>query len=637
MFAPKIAKAQTKASDSPTRKLAPQPSLVARPLGGGAVEQARVLQGTIGNQAMLRLLAQRTSNLTKNRPEGDHEQEADPANLTSRGATPGVSWDLTQIPVFPPDRLDQPQPLFALTRRSLPSTIQPKLAVGPVDDPLEHEADRIADHVIRMPAPVADPAWSPVPRQVSRKYAACEEKEKLQNPPAGVHEALRSPGQPLDAAMRAYFEPRFGQDFSSVRVHSGPAAAQSARDLNAKAYTVGHDIVFNSRHFMPGTREGGRLLAHELTHVIQQSVSDGTSFRRGDPPATVPRSGGQVQRAPLPAPTRAIRSREEIDREAAPLAEKVADRLDHWKNQAYWSVQDFVNEELERRIDALRGKGLTIEAFLQSLLGNLIWAAACFLGDAPMLVFVISSGGIAVAASAQPPSASKPADVGAVSGLAVEVQRSLDRIEKEMRGTDDRNLLKQAEDLILFNPDLSGIELLEVFMTRNFDRSILQTELGGKLTGFDDEKLKDTQKRAIETRFQHFIDVVPLVGSKTEPGVGGGYTLSLVHILGVGGGDYRLGPHLEPPAPDKPENEKWGIGYVIKPRHISDGKFEPGEVAIAKWVEEDTVDAVRNRMDKLKMSPITIEAFATEVSMGPETFKAHEERLRKELDELGPD
>src|SRR5215213_1984411 len=95
MFAPKVAKAQTKAAESPTSKLAPQRSTrVARPFGGGAVEQAHV-----GNQATLRLLSQRARSLTGNEPHGHNAQEADPAGLTARGATPGVSWDFSQIPV----------------------------------------------------------------------------------------------------------------------------------------------------------------------------------------------------------------------------------------------------------------------------------------------------------------------------------------------------------------------------------------------------------------------------------------------------------------------------------------------------------------------------------------------------------
>jgi hypothetical protein len=86
-----------------------------------------------------------------------------------------------------------------------------------------------------------------------------------------VHEVLRSSGKPLDSATRAFMEPRFGHDFSRVRVHSGGVAEQSARDVDANAYTVGNDIVFSAGRFAPATHEGQRLIAHELTHVVQKA------------------------------------------------------------------------------------------------------------------------------------------------------------------------------------------------------------------------------------------------------------------------------------------------------------------------------------------------------------------------------
>jgi hypothetical protein len=85
-----------------------------------------------------------------------------------------------------------------------------------------------------------------------------------------VHDVLRSPGQPLDPATRTFFEPRFGHDFSHVRVHTGGRAAQSARMVNALAYTVGRDVVFGEGQYAPNTGAGQRLIAHELTHTIQQ-------------------------------------------------------------------------------------------------------------------------------------------------------------------------------------------------------------------------------------------------------------------------------------------------------------------------------------------------------------------------------
>ena len=88
--------------------------------------------------------------------------------------------------------------------------------------------------------------------------------------PPIVKEVLLSPGQSLDADTRAFFEPRFGRDFSRIRVHTDSRAADSARSVNALAYTVGRDIVFGAGRYAPHESEGKRLLAHELTHTVQQ-------------------------------------------------------------------------------------------------------------------------------------------------------------------------------------------------------------------------------------------------------------------------------------------------------------------------------------------------------------------------------
>jgi len=88
--------------------------------------------------------------------------------------------------------------------------------------------------------------------------------------PPVVHEVLRSPGQPLDARTRAFMEPRFGYDFSKVRLHTDARAAESAQIVNARAYTVGQDVVFSGAENHPDSKDGMRLLAHELVHTIQQ-------------------------------------------------------------------------------------------------------------------------------------------------------------------------------------------------------------------------------------------------------------------------------------------------------------------------------------------------------------------------------
>src|SRR5262249_46979958 len=162
-----------------------------------------------------------------------------------------------------------------------------KLRVNEPGDACEQEADRVAEQMMRMAA--LDVAPASAPPQLSRKCATCEageEQEKLQRKeagapeaivheaPASVHEVLRSPGEPLDSATRAYFEPRLGYDFSRVRVHTDAAANESANDVRANAYAVGHHIVFGVGRFDFNAMEGRRLLAHELTHVVQQSAED---------------------------------------------------------------------------------------------------------------------------------------------------------------------------------------------------------------------------------------------------------------------------------------------------------------------------------------------------------------------------
>jgi hypothetical protein len=94
-----------------------------------------------------------------------------------------------------------------------------------------------------------------------------------------VREVLQSPGQPLDVSSRAYFEPRFRHDFSKVRVHADTKAVESASEVNAVAYTVGQHIVLGTREDSLSSIQGKKLLAHELTHVIQQSVLPVSSQR----------------------------------------------------------------------------------------------------------------------------------------------------------------------------------------------------------------------------------------------------------------------------------------------------------------------------------------------------------------------
>jgi hypothetical protein len=161
------------------------------------------------------------------------------------------------------------------------------LEISTSGDIYEQEADRVSKEVIRMPEPNLQHKCAcggtctdcqkkragQRPEWLQMKHVGESDLGRTEAPPI-VHEVLRSNGQPLDASTRAFMEPRFGHDFSRVRVHSDGAAEQSAQDVRAHAYTVGNDIVFGRGHFGSDTTKGRRLLAHELTHVIQQSAGD---------------------------------------------------------------------------------------------------------------------------------------------------------------------------------------------------------------------------------------------------------------------------------------------------------------------------------------------------------------------------
>lgn len=160
----------------------------------------------------------------------------------------------------------------------LPSPfLQRKLAIGASNDPLEQEADRIADQVMATPT---HQAVSGAPPRIQR--VSGQSNGQMDAAPPSVDQVLSSPGRPLESALRQDMEQRFGHDFSRVRVHSGGVAEQSAQEVKAHAYTVGHNIVFGAGRFAPVTHDGRRLIAHELTHVVQQSGADGMNLSQSN-------------------------------------------------------------------------------------------------------------------------------------------------------------------------------------------------------------------------------------------------------------------------------------------------------------------------------------------------------------------
>jgi len=186
-----------------------------------------------------------------------------------------------------------------------PVNFQTKLVVNAPGDAYEQEADRVADQVMRIP-PLQRACTSsgkhPKPpnqaEQLQTNSIPESAPESTMAPPI-VHEVLRLPGQPLAAATRAFFEPRFGHDFSQVHVHTDTRAAEAARAINALAYTSGQEIVFGAGQYTPCSESTQRLLAHELTHVVQQGAA----------PA-VAHEAALVRQVPLPGSTGRIVQRE---------------------------------------------------------------------------------------------------------------------------------------------------------------------------------------------------------------------------------------------------------------------------------------------------------------------------------------
>src|SRR2546426_3354502 len=191
--------------------------------------------------------------------------------------------------------------------------VEPKLKINAPGDLFEREADRIADAVIGMQEPTASGAFHRVGgfglQRASRRI------EPPQAIPAIVGDVLRSAGQPLDARTRDFFESRLGHDFSQVRIHTDGKAAESAQAVRALAYTVGRDIVFGSGQYATASKDGQKLLAHELVHTIQQADGrmqygayslhlqrdemDGTSLEQSDSMDSIASSGSTPGPAPI--------------------------------------------------------------------------------------------------------------------------------------------------------------------------------------------------------------------------------------------------------------------------------------------------------------------------------------------------
>jgi hypothetical protein len=190
----------------------------------------------------------------------------------------GQSWSVANIPIFP----------------SSWQAMQSGFTINQPGDKYEQEADRVAEMVMRMStvsAPIPVETYASV--GVQRACACggtCERCKSRKHQghghydvdPTIVNRVLQSSGQPLDAASRKYMEPRLGHDFSRIRIHTDSQAAESAYAVRAKAYATGSHIVFGAGKYSPHTSEGKRLIAHELTHVVQQAKGASSAIIQRD-------------------------------------------------------------------------------------------------------------------------------------------------------------------------------------------------------------------------------------------------------------------------------------------------------------------------------------------------------------------
>ena len=212
----------------------------------------------------------------------DNDSKSRNASRRAFGVSRRPTADVSQN-AFQSTGVQQNAGNFAVQRLFKSGTLQAKLSISRPDDPYEREADRVADTITSASQPVlARKCTSCESTGSSCASCAAEPEETIQRKsespagPAGTANAANSmrgldAGEPLHRETRAMMEPRFGSDLSAVRVHADARAADSARSVNALAYTVGRDIVFGAGQYAPQTSTGQKLLAHELTHFVQQS------------------------------------------------------------------------------------------------------------------------------------------------------------------------------------------------------------------------------------------------------------------------------------------------------------------------------------------------------------------------------
>ena len=278
--------------------------------------------------------------------------------------------------------------------------IQAKLKVGQPGDKYEQEADRVAEQVMRMAEP-----------QVQRQAEEEEEEELIQAKPLsmgitplvqhqdeeedslqamgvgtqpskvfpdqeGISKLPGDSGKPLLESVRAFFEPRFGFDFSQIRLHTGTRATNAARELNAQAFTIGQDIYFDDSYYQPNTKQGQQLLAHELTHTIQQGCTSVSSSRGIQTHCTVSRPGDLLEREPDRVASRVVDGEASIGPITAGSARRVQrfDGIPSWE-ELVSGAEELYEEAVEAGGEALEWAEETAEEAVETVGEAAEWLA----------------------------------------------------------------------------------------------------------------------------------------------------------------------------------------------------------------------------------------------------------------------
>lgn len=252
---------------------------------GSSADQFKHLQRVIGNHAALRALrsARVQAKLTVSSPDDSYEQEADRVAERVMGMPePDISRQEENEELQTSPLADQISPLVQTQPEAEEAQRQPEEEEEPAQAQFLQKQEE--EEMQKQPEKEEEPVQAKL-LQRREERAAVEKKSNSVQEGRGASlessiNSIRGGGRPLTQSARFFFEPRFGADFSGVKVHTDENANHLAKSINAKAFTIGRDIVFGSGQYSPESPPGKQILAHELTHVIQQAGKSQNTIQR---------------------------------------------------------------------------------------------------------------------------------------------------------------------------------------------------------------------------------------------------------------------------------------------------------------------------------------------------------------------